>query len=546
MPLSFDEARVAAGKTAPQVAPRESGLAPAADKAGVKPLTGGIQFDVAGAKDAGYSEDEIASAISKKANFDKDAAEKAGYSPQDIINFLSPTAKGAEQGKELATNIKEDFGRDPSKAGQLTKEDVLNRVLAGGITGAATGAVLGLGVASIPLAVTGGITGALGGLLEAGAEQLGFGPGTQFLAGMGAAPVGATGKLAGALEGTIARYQGTLASKAVSKMSGIPLLGPATKSILKGVEETRPVDVKAAEKILGIKGTTTEAGLSEEAATVAKQEIANKFAKTTGQTIPENVDPERHIYNKAIETIDQLNLGNTDKFIGSSFFNRAAEIQGNINPAQVFKYKKIFQDAEGNALPGQDVINKLRAFKYGEDLPKGATYAAKDARFAEGEKLEKEFNGWLVKGQQTKGMQGAEPWQAHARGAYEQTYIAKARDSLPGLLEDVAKAETKSQTTSAGNALKDEIWNLSKTPEGTREFMSQFLGSAEKMPAKQTEQVWKQISPEVQKRMLKNPEQFKEINNIMLAGPGKREISRAKRIIMQAIPAATTDIMRNL
>ena len=42
MPLSFDEARVAAGKTAPQVAPRESGLAPAADKAGVKPLTGEI------------------------------------------------------------------------------------------------------------------------------------------------------------------------------------------------------------------------------------------------------------------------------------------------------------------------------------------------------------------------------------------------------------------------------------------------------------------------------------------------------------------------
>ena len=566
MPLSFDEARVAAGKTAPQVAPRESGLAPAADKAGVKPLTGGIQFDVAGAKDAGYSEDEIASAISKKANFDKDAAEKAGYSPQDIINFLSPTAKGAEQGKELATNIKEDFGRDPSKAGQLTGVDYFNRAAAGAATGGAVGGALGLvtGPGAIVTGTAGAIGGAVSGLIEAGLEDLGFGKGTQFVGGMVAPGAGLGTKVGQYIETKIADKALEYAAK---KVTGIPFAGAAMKAL----QSRKPVDVAALEKLTGIKGSTAEAKLSTEEATAVKQKIATDFEERTGNKIPQGVDPEEHIYDLTASEINKANKaskeipatadvkeitpgmgwGGTEtvakegtaaippqkkSFVGTSFFNRATSIEGEVSAAQARKYKSIFQDARGNNLPGQDIINNIRAFKYGEDLPKTAGFLAKDKRWEEGVKLEKEFNGWLQK-------ESGHAWQADARAAYEQVAVASARDKLPSLMEGVAKAENKTELRAAAGQLEDQMWNLSKSPEGQQQFWSQLAGNLKDLPAKDTKVLWQEIAPTVQKRFMKDPEKFSTLNDIMSNVKTPQDISRAVRVINAlAIAGATTGL----
>jgi len=57
-----------------------------------------MAFDVAGAKQAGYSDIEIAEFLGQQKNFDTSAAIKAGYSPSEIIGHLGasepPAAKG--------------------------------------------------------------------------------------------------------------------------------------------------------------------------------------------------------------------------------------------------------------------------------------------------------------------------------------------------------------------------------------------------------------------------------------------------------------------
>ena len=53
------------------------------------PSPPGASFDAAGARQAGYSDSEIAGFLAPRANFDLDAAHKAGYSDTDVANFLA-------------------------------------------------------------------------------------------------------------------------------------------------------------------------------------------------------------------------------------------------------------------------------------------------------------------------------------------------------------------------------------------------------------------------------------------------------------------------
>jgi hypothetical protein len=560
MPLSFDQARAAAGKAAPQVAPRESGLAPAAEKAGVKPSMGGIEFDVAGAKDAGYSDDEIAAAVAKRANFDKDAAEQAGYSPQDIIQFLVPAAKGQEQAKELGTGIKEAFGRDPSKAGQLTAKDYAVRALEGATVGGAVGGTVGLltGPGAIVTGTVGAIGGAVSGLLEAGAEDLGFGAGTQFLAGMVTPGAGLSTKVGQMIERKAVENTSRFAGMLAREATGIPGIGGLVKKGVEAFESKKPVNVGAIEQVLGIEGKAVKAGQTAEETAAIRNSIASRFEQVTGNKIPEGVPAEEHIYEEAANAINRatkpvesksgvmFGQGGTpptkNSFVGTRGFNNAATIEGNVNPSLARRYKSIFEDRAGNPLPGQQVLNNLRDFKYGADLPKTATNAARDARFAEGKKIEKYFNGWLEKQPGANG----QPWEAHARAAFEQVAMNKAKDALPSLLEDVVKAEGRTELKTAANALDRQIWNLSKTPEGQTMFLEQLTGNLKDIPAKDARTLWNTISPEVEKRIITDPKKFQAISDIMNSAETPQDINRAVRLINGIITAGAISATRNL
>lgn len=52
-----------------------------------------MAFDVQGARDAGYSDAEIAGFLGQQSGFDVDAATKAGYEPAEIVGFLSERAQ---------------------------------------------------------------------------------------------------------------------------------------------------------------------------------------------------------------------------------------------------------------------------------------------------------------------------------------------------------------------------------------------------------------------------------------------------------------------
>ncbi len=489
-----------------------------------------IDFDVEGARKAGYSNDEIAAALSQRANFDKDAAEKAGYSPDDIIKAIVPDSAQKEKGL---------FSFDANKVGSVSGKDYFNRMATGGAVGGAIGAGIGAvtGPGMVVTGAVGAITGAASGLLEAAAEDLGLGEGWQFVAGMAAPGGGVANKVGQVVESRIASKMTELAAKKV----GVPFAGPIINKTAQLLESKKPVNVSAIEDVLGIEGKAAKVAQTAEErapeATAIRQKIADRFEQTTGNKIPEGVNAEEHIYKEAASAIDKVE----EPFVGSSFFNRAATLEGKVSPAQANKYKKLFQDAEGNPLSGSDVLTKMRDFKYGVDLSPKTTFAARDLRWSEGSKLEKEFNGWLAKQPESMG----QPWEAHARGAFEQVAMNKAKDALPTLFEDVVTAGSTAELKTAATSLERQIWNLSKTPEGKEMFLTQLAGNLKKVPAKDAQILWDKIGPSVEKRIITDPQKFKQISEEIYNLKTPQDVNRVVRMLNKAVTSGVLDIGRN-
>jgi len=295
----------------------------------------------------------------------------------------------------------------------------------------------------------------------------------------------------------------------------------------------------AVEKALNVQGEVVSPKLGQEAVQKAHTEIKAGFEKATNTKIPDNVDPVKFVYQKAGSSINEIQATG-ESFVKSSFFGRAASVEGKTSRAQEETYKKLFVDAKGNPLPGQNVIDNIYAFKYGEGLPDKVTQASRNARFAEGEKIEKEFNGWLMQSQEKMGLP-KQPWQANARKAAEQVHIANAKDALPTMFKDVvtfAGGKQKGELSKAANVLDKEIWNLSKTPEGQSAFLKQLAGNIKEFPLESRGVLWNNIKDNVKTNMIKNPATFQEVSDIMTTAVTSKDVDRAVRLLERSASSA--------
>lgn len=122
-------------------------------------------FNLAGARNAGYSDSEIADYLSQQSSFDIGAARKAGYSDNEITGFLSappPSAPAKEdQSSTIGATVRgAERGAAPAAGG-----------FAGMVGGAELGAMAGAaipvlgetGIGELGGAVVGGLAGAFGG-----------------------------------------------------------------------------------------------------------------------------------------------------------------------------------------------------------------------------------------------------------------------------------------------------------------------------------------------------------------------------------------------
>ena len=412
--------------------------------------------------------------------------------PTEKKGTVDLTEYGRKFQEEQSQIRKELTTIDKSKAGQVTGKEYAEKALEGAKYGGAIGAGVGLATGAGAL-VTGGVgavTGAIGGLAEAAAKDIGATEYAQNLANMvGSGLVPA--------QAGIKQLTNTRLVKAVSdgldemaKMM-IPKYGTLRKVAKFLPEQTPKISGSEAEKALGVEAKT--AGVTS----VERDKFAQELQSQHGQGA--TVDS---LYESAKSNYDQALAGKTAKDLQEEFKKITKDLPEASRKASVEKIKKIFVDDKGNPLSGNDVINNVKSSN-----PLFQALSPKEQ-----EAVRKGLNDFIPNKSEEI-----------ARKAAEKEFVATAKDTLPELFK-------------AGDArtINQQMLNFTKDVEGTKIFKQEFAHYLSGRPVEEAKTLWSKIAPNIQKILIKDPVEFKKINDVINQAKTQKDMSRATSLILKA------------
>jgi len=433
-------------------------------------------------------------------------------SPSTIERLRGMAQQRVKEQQQANVGAQQLFGRDASKAGQLTGSDYLRKMAGGAATGGVIGAGIGAvtGPGALATGAVGAGTGAISGLLEAGAEDLGFGPGTQMAAGMLAPSPGALVKPAQKLLGEAATNlvtKGVTSAKdMVAEIAAHKMFGFGAypmRRVSQAIERARPVDVAALEAETGIPAAANIKPGSVENVTRARQDLAAQYGVPADKA-------ESAVYEGAKNQYDQLIRQNMDFTRSKEFVNLVASYPKNSQKFVADTYGGVFKQA-GSLKPGDVVVNDLK--KLDNLTPKQQA------------EIRTTFNDYL---ERTTGKR----WEEEARGAAEKVFVARAKDQLPTLLTNSAKEVAGS--AESRRILKSQIQNFSKTPETRQVFWEETSNALKDLSVADAKALWTSIGPEVKKHLITDPQKYQKITEIMSGAKTPKEVSNAVRLMIKA------------
>ena len=394
-----------------------------------------------------------------------------------------------EQSAAMQDFTKELITRDPSKAGQVTGEQAIEKIKSGAMTGAAIGGGIGMfggPAAAVGGATMGGLGGAVGGGLSALAQNLGYGEKTQQLAdmiGMGVVPAQAGIKMIA--ENKLVQQSSNLVSDLAKSM--IPKYGTIRK-IASFLPEAK-ISGGAAEAALGEKAITAGA------ITQARDAFKAELEATHGQGANVN-----KLYEDAKAGYDAALAQKTGTGLKSDLQHIVSEFPKESRASSAEKIKKLFLDEKGNALDGNAVINNLKSDEF-KALSKN-----------EQEKVREAVNKFIPGGAEKV-----------ARNAAEKEFVATAKDTLPELFK-------------SGNyqTINKQMANFAKDEAGQKVFKQELAYYLKGRPVEQAKTLWSNIAPNVKQTLIKDPVQFKKIEDVINNAKTGKDVSRAASLLLKA------------
>ena len=408
---------------------------------------------------------------------------------EDKFAEMKQFMTGKDQAKAMEDFTKELTTRDPSKAGQVTGEQALEKIKSGAMTGAAIGGGVGMfggPAAAVGGAVMGGIGGAVGGGLSALAQQMGYGEKTQQLAdmiGMGVVPAQSGIKMIA--ENKLVQQSSNLVSDLAKSM--IPKYGTIRK-FASFLPEAK-ISGGAAEKALGEKAVT--AGATTEARDAFKAELQATHGE--GANVNKLYEDAKSGYDKALSE-------KTGTGLKTDLQAALNELPKESRASSAGKIRKLFMDEKGNALDGNAVINNLKSDEF-----KALSKKEQD--------IVREAVNKFIPG-------GAEKV---ARNAAEKEFVATAKDTLPELFK-----------SNNYNVINKQMGNFAKDEAGQKIFKQELAYYLKGRPVEQAKTLWSNIAPNVKQTLIKDPVQFKKIEDVINNAKTGKDVSRAASLLLKA------------
>ena len=386
---------------------------------------------------------------------------------------------------------KQTFGFDPSRINKVPMAEYGSNIGKGALVGGGIGGVIGgfTGPGALVTAAGGAVMGAASGLAESVAKDLGYGTGTQTLAGL------ATGMPMPVKNTVDFLAKSKLASSVFNKaedviMGMIPKYGIARKvSSLFKSEPT--IAGREAEKALGVDAKTIGVG-GNDFRQAAKAEIeAEHGVGTTGNGM----------YEKAKEAYDSTGA----KFLESDQYKQLVnKLPEGTKAAQEARLKSFFTNEQGMPETGDVIINKLKSREFN-----ALSKREKDA-------VRNTFNDYLEK---TTGTRAEE----NARKVFEKERVAQAKDELPFYFEK-GRAED----------INKQIFNYAKDEAGAKMFKQEFASYLSGRPVSEAKKLWGDIADGVRTALIKDPVEFQKISDVINNSQTQKDLSRAKTLIIKS------------
>jgi hypothetical protein len=440
----------------------------------------------------------------------------------DLRKFLSPE-KASEAvttglSKKINAPIVKDVSIDRSKIGSQDLADYISKAGERGAEGLAGGVVLApfTGGGSV---LAGGFGGVIQGLVETAAADLGLSSDLQQAAGiMGPASAGfvmskipQNSQQVNSMLNNDAMnaIKSKLAHKAITKALGMPYwastITEKIPKVFEGVKsQFQTPDYKAVGKELGATGEKIIAGKDKTFMDVANEQLQQLHPNVStkdGQKI------SSALYERAKVAYDEVS--NQEPFTSSPEFKALTKDI----PAEKTKFSTIFQNKRKQAYTGEDVVENLKTGKI------------EDITLNDLDRARKSFNDYL------KRTTGADQEQI-AREASTVEFAARAKDVLPGYFQE-----------KYAKGIKDELWNLSKSPEGIKIFNNELVNGLKNMNLKEARTLWNKIGLEVKERMNVDSKTYNNVTNIIMNAKTQQDIDRATKIMRRfAAPTLATSV----
>ena len=421
----------------------------------------------------------------------------------DIIGLTKPQETGGGAALMAPTSRRaqvpvsqQTFGQDPSRIGSVPIEEYGSNIAKGALFGGGVGGLVGFasGPGALATAAGGAVMGAASGLAESVAKDLGYGSGTQTLAGLAAgmpAPVKTTtdflvkSKLAQKVFGMAETAAYTMMPGITGKVAKLSKFIPQGEAKLAGRDVESALEVEP--KTAGVK-VSTDPSSETYKFTEQLQAEHGKDATVSG------------LYEKAKAGYDQALAEKTGKGLKEDLTHIVSEFPKESRASSAKKIKRIFLDEDGNALDGNAVINNLKSDEF-KALSKN-----------EQDKVREAVNKFIPGGAEKV-----------ARNASEKEFVAKAKDALPELFKS---KDYRTINTQMGNFGKDEI--------GQKVFKQELGYYLKGLPVEQGKTLWNNIGASVNKSIIKDPAEFKKVTEMINNARTEKELSRAANLIIKA------------
>lgn len=398
--------------------------------------------------------------------------------PAETQQFIAGSPTDAERQQMLQSTLQTTEGQPESYV--FDPNVVKGAAAVGGIAGTALGGIAGRGlVGALQSGIGGAVSGGAGAL---GAQYYLEGKPQNFqndIVGLGI-------ELAGGGVPTVIRELGTRAS--VAGLGKIPLIGNELANVTKFLTGGE-TEAQWATKRFTIGRPERKGGVATDIFTKGSQDEQRKLITSAGISLPDDLPVEKGLRQVYENSVDILRRSGATFSSSPQFLNVSRQLDDAVNARLLTRQqKRIIEDVlasdKSPVITSQGYASRIDNLIHSPNRIQGLSDFTEEGQKFVRDLLKSNYDSYFLD-------KTGKPIFSLLKGSEEAAIVAKARDSIPALLDKGFKG--------TADELESAIKNINKSPGGKEDFKKAVVSYFYALPDKEVVGRFNELAPVFQK-----------------------------------------------